>query len=713
MALTLGVYGDSLVCHNPVPQLVTVVSAQSFPSASTVPAANNLKRVNCAMSSLRLCFLHRFFVLTLLSALGTLAKPAKALIGFQPVSPEEMKMTSEPKAPGAMAIILFREVDRDDREHTTHEDDYFRIKILTDEGRKYADIEIPFLRQQNNVINIHARTIEPNGSVVDFSGQIFTKEIVKARGVKYMAKTFTMPNVQPGSILEYYYTIDMNDEYVGYDSHWILNHELYTKHAKFTLIPYDSDNPPLYLRFNWANLPPGTSQPAVAPNHVVSLEVSDIPAFQTEDYMPPENELKARVDFIYSEDAFEKDAETYWKKRGKKLNGAMEGFIGKKGAMEQAVSQIVSPGDSEEEKLRKIYARVQQLRNTSYEVEKTEQEQKREKEKPANNVEDVWKRQTGDGVQLTWLFLALARAAGLDASGVWVSDRQNYFFNPSTMDGRRLDENVVLVKVSGKDEFFDPGAAFIPFGMLPWVESGVVGRKLDKDGGVWVQTTLPDSAASTTQRKAELKVDEATGGLEGKLTVTYTGLEAANRRIEEHLADDLQKKKYLEDEVKDSIPAASEVELTNQPDWKSSSPSMVAEFHVKIPGWVAGAGRRALLTVGVFSAPEKHLFDHGDRAHPIYFSFPFRREDEVSVDLPLGWQVSSVPVPQNQVGHVVGYMLQAENNKGTLEIKRMLNIDFLILDQKYYPALRTFFQQVRSSDEQQVMLQPAASSASH
>jgi len=67
-----------------------------------------------------------------------------ASVGFQPVSPEELRMTQEPLAPGASAIILFRQVDRDDRGQTAHEDNYFRIKILTEEGRKYGDIEIPF-----------------------------------------------------------------------------------------------------------------------------------------------------------------------------------------------------------------------------------------------------------------------------------------------------------------------------------------------------------------------------------------------------------------------------------------------------------------------------------------------------------------------------------------------------------------------------------------
>jgi hypothetical protein len=36
---------------------------------------------------------------------------AKASVGFLPVSPDELKLTSEPQAPGAPAIILYRQVE--------------------------------------------------------------------------------------------------------------------------------------------------------------------------------------------------------------------------------------------------------------------------------------------------------------------------------------------------------------------------------------------------------------------------------------------------------------------------------------------------------------------------------------------------------------------------------------------------------------------------
>ena len=661
------------------------------------------------MSTLRRFF--SFYVSFSILAIAIAAfAPAAWGMGFQAVSQEELKMTSEPKAPGAPAIILYRQVDRDDRGLTAHEDVYFRIKILTEEGRKYADVEIKYWKDVGSVVGIHARTIKPDGSIVDFGGKAFDKQIVKTHGEKYLAKTFTLPDVQVGGIIEYYYTTDFSEHFV-FDSHWILSDELYTKRAKFSLKPYDGENPPMNLHWN-GNLPPRIGQPAEAPNHVINLEATDIPAFQVEDYMPPENELKSRVDFIYSEDALEKDAATYWKKLGKKRNDQLESFIGKRKAMDQAVGEIVAAGDSPEVKLQKIYARVQQIRNTSYEVEKTEQEQKREKEKLPANVEELWKKQYGSGGELTWLFLALARSAGFEAYGMWVPDRQNYFFSPKTMDGRRLDANVVVVKLNGKDVFCDPGAAFTPFCMLPWVETGVNGLKLDKDGGSWLQTALPASTESGIQRKGELKLSD-TGELEGKVTITFTGLEASERRVEERLADETARKKYLEDEVKGSVPVGCEVELTNKPDWKSSTPPLVAEFTIKVPGWVAGAGRRALLPVGLFSAPEKHLFDHADRVQPIYFSYPFGRMDDVTIELPLGWQISTLPTPQKQDGRIITYSMQAENNKGTLHLNRTLNVDILLLDPKYYPALRNFFQVVRTVDEQQVILQPAAASASN
>ncbi len=197
-------------------------------------------------------------VFLVLAAVQYLPVAVRAGEGFQPISPEELKMTSEPLAPGAPAIILYRQVDRDDNGQTSHEDNYFRIKILTEEGRKYANIELPVVKGGYDVSRIRARTIRPDGSVAEFDGKVFEQSIVKSRGLKFLAKTFTLPDAQVGAILEYYYTYDFKEHWF-YESHWILSEELFTRRARFSLKPYHHDGSKFGVRWSWQNLPPATS----------------------------------------------------------------------------------------------------------------------------------------------------------------------------------------------------------------------------------------------------------------------------------------------------------------------------------------------------------------------------------------------------------------------------------------------------------------------
>jgi hypothetical protein len=162
--------------------------------------------------------------------------------------------------------------------------------------------------------------------------------------MKNLVKTFTLPDVQVGSIIEYFYTIDLSEHYI-YESHWILSDELFTKKAVFSLKPFKSNYLPVYLHWTWQGLPPG-SEVKQGADGIMRMEATNIPAFQTEDFMPPANEVKSRVDFIYSENSVEKDPNAFWRKVGKKRNDQLESFIGKRKVLEDAVAQIVSPSST-------------------------------------------------------------------------------------------------------------------------------------------------------------------------------------------------------------------------------------------------------------------------------------------------------------------------------------------------------------------------------
>ena len=634
--------------------------------------------------------------------------PSVQAEGWLPISPEELTMTGEPHAPGAPAILLYRQVDRDDNGPT--EAIYARIKILTEEGRKFADVEIPFYKGTEYVHSIQARTVHSDGSIVGFNSTIYDKPIIQARAVKLLAKTFTMPDVQVGSIIEYRYKHDFESGYV-FNSNWVLSQDLFTKYAKFSLDPYRR----YAMSYSWpAGLPPDTVPPKQE-HGKIRLETHNVPAFVTEEYMPPENEMKFRVDFIYIADtdsAPEKDPKVFWKKYGKRAYGRVDDFIDKRRAMAEALQQIVAPGDSPEEKLRKIYERAQRLRNTSFERRKSAQEEEREKLKSAGNVEDIWKNGYADGNQIAWLFLALVRAAGIPADPVIVSTRDVHFFNLNAMNPNDLNSNVVVVTLDGKELYLDPGTPFVPFGSLPWSETAVPGLRLAKDGGTWINTPLSHSKESRTERNARLQLTPS-GTLEGKVTVTYTGQEALWRRLEERNEDDADRKRFLEDQIKSDIPSGAEVELSNRPDWDSASQPLVAEYGLKLQGWAARAGQRSLLPVGLFGAQEKHAFQHTVRIHPLYFNFPHQSADTVSIELPAAWQVSSLPKPCNVDRTSLVYSASTEGKTGSLLLSRELKVDAMLVMTKYYPTVQDFFQTVRARDEEQVVLLAAKNAAGH
>jgi hypothetical protein len=629
---------------------------------------------------------------------------------WRPISQEELRMTSVPEAPGAPAVILYRQVDRDDSSNATHEYNYVRIKVLTEEGREQANVAVEFEKGKTTVVNVRARTIQPDGRISEFDGKTYEQMVEKTKGVKYLAKTFTLPDVHAGSIIEYHYMIDFADHWI-FDSHWLLSENIFTKHSVYTLKPYSRY--PWNCQWSWpAGLPKGAEPPKEGADHIVRMTADNIPAFVVEDHMPPQNELKFRVVFTYRDEPFDSDVDKYWKQFNKKRSGQVEGFVDKRKAMEEAVAGIVSASDSPEAKIKKIYDRVQQIPNESYLPQKSEEERKREGIKENRDVEDIWKHQYGRGYELTWLFLGLARAAGFEAYPCMVSGRSEYFFHKERMNGAELNSNVVLVKVNGKDEYFDPGTAFAPYGLLPWAETGAMGLELNKNGGTWIQTTTPTSDDARMERVAQLKVTQE-GDLSGTLKVTYTGLEALDRRLRQRNEDETAHKKNLEDEVKGMIPAGSEVELTKGPDWKGGNLPLVAEFDVKVPGWLSSAGRRALLPTGLFSAPEKHMFEHASRVWPVYFHYPFRIADDIIVQLPEGWKVDSQPKDLDRDAKAVEYKLQVETNPGKVRIQRQLRSDVVMVDKENYPILRTFYQLVKTEDEQQVVLQPGGTSAAN
>src|SRR5207244_3319787 len=145
-----------------------------------------------------------------------------------------------------------------------------------------------------------------------------------------------------------------------------------------------------------------------------------------------------------------------------RLTERIENFIGSDRSVKAEALTITGDATTDEEKLKRIYDRVQKIRNLSYEPDKTEKEENREKLRENRGPGDVLSNGYGWRTEINRLFVALARGAGFTANVVRAATRDDLFFARQIPDSSQLDTELVIVNVGGKDRFLDPGTPFAP-----------------------------------------------------------------------------------------------------------------------------------------------------------------------------------------------------------------------------------------------------------
>ena len=263
------------------------------------------------------------------------------------------------------------------------------------------------------------------------------------------------------------------------------------------------------------------------------------------------------------------------------------------------MAQVTSASDSPEQKVRKIYAFIAGLENQSYIPYRPEQEQKVLGLKNNQGAEDVLRQRSGDHDELNRLFVSMVRAAGIPARMMRVPNRERTFFNQYLMSTHQFDGEIAIVQIAGKDVYFDPGSKYCPYGLLNWRYSGSEGlRQSATKGTEFGESTLNGYGEAMIQRLALLQLTDQ-GRVEGTIKVGYYGLEGMERRQLAGKTDAEGRKKLLEDEVKEWLPADAEVTLVGEPNWDTTEEHMAAHFKVSSPAAVS-AGKRWLVPIHLF-----------------------------------------------------------------------------------------------------------------
>jgi transglutaminase-like putative cysteine protease len=638
---------------------------------------------------------------------------------FKQPTPEELKMTADPKAPGADAVYLnVEEISNDPLHYQTL---YARIKVLTEKGKDLATVEVPYLRGGFKVTDVKGRTIHADGQIIPLVGKPDDLLVQKKGDREIGRKVFNLPSVEVGSILEYRYQIDHGDYYSSPE--WEVQKKYFVHSAHYQFTPFKSFMPgaheatSMYLVDSrgrtvnsliwWAKLPEGVTIVSNAGGYY-SADVTDVPPTPDEEYMPPIDSFLYKVFFYYKSAG---NAGEFWTSEAKEWSKDVDKFVEQSKTIREAVAGLIAPTDKEEEKARKLYAAVQALDNTDYSRKKGESELKQLKQKEAKHAEDTWKLKGGDSEDIAMLYLAMARSAGLTAYAIKVVSRSRGVFDVSYMSLSQLNDTLVLLSIDGKPVLVDPGEKMCSFGTVNWRHSGAGGLRQSGEGPGYAVTPLQAYAGNTMRRDADIMLD-AHGQVSGSIRITTTGQESLKWRQRALEIDEAELKKEYDKSLEAIIPDGVEAHLDHFLGLDNPDTLLMEVINVK--GTLGtSTSKRLLLPATFFESRQRMSFVSAEkRLESVDMLYADRIDEDVTYHLPEGVAVEGAP-KDTQVpwqGHAI-YGLKTTTQPGVVTVNRQFVRAFTLAKPDEYQDLRGFYQKVTAADQQQLVLTTSAQPA--
>ena len=403
--------------------------------------------------------------------------------------------------PDADVIILLNQFSHDisptgQSRYTTHQ----IVKLLTRRGiEKYDDIAIPYQpnSQQLNV-NI-ARTITPDGTIVQPSDEGYN-EVTPPGLLSYniysdlVWKVISMPALSPGAIIEYQVTFqDIASESIGKQT-WFwggfnFQSTVPTLQAHYALrLPED-------LKFRWkthnCELTPQMLQASETTTYVWSA--TDIPAIDEETGMPAVNDVAMRLSYSSLESWDE--VYTWYKDLAKDRYHADH-------AIQSVVDRLTESISKTEDRIRAIYNFVAtKIRYVGIELGQSAYQPS-----PAS---EVMTNLYGDCKDKTTLLITMLDLVGVKAFPVLLS--------PSPYE--RLDtdlpslgqfSHMITAVPNSKDNYIwlDATSNTCSFRDLPDVNQGRKGFLIGDETGIFIDIPISPAGANQLILETDMRLDE-------------------------------------------------------------------------------------------------------------------------------------------------------------------------------------------------------------
>jgi len=646
-------------------------------------------------------------LLTLLVCFAAVSPVANAGDEWRAVDPAELALKTPTVEKDADAEALFWEVRLDDSQQEEFSlKHYLRIKIYTERGKEtQSKVDLPYLGS-TRIKDIAARVIKPDGTIVELKKEdVFDRTIVKASGVKLKAKSFALPGIEPGAIIEYHWR-EVHPGGSANRQRLQFQREIPVANVTYYLKPFQGMG---YLPYRL-----GEAHFVKDRDGFYKFTATNMPAVREEPQAPPENELRSWV-FLYFTEATKLDADKYWSDYGRRLYEGTKDMMKADGEVKNAIAGIIGDAGDPQEKLRRIYDFCRtKIMNTSDDASGLTDDE-RKKLKDNKSPGDTLKRGQGSGTDIDLLFAALARAAGFDARLAFSGNRDDLFFKKDVFaNSYFLGSSFIAVKVGEKWQFFSPAEKYTDFGMLGWPEESQPALVLDSKEPFWVVTPLSAPEKSQAKRTGTFRLLED-GTLEGDVKIEYSGHLGFDKK--EYNDDDSpqQREDTLKESVKKHLSTAelSEIKIENVTD---PIKPFTYSYHLRVPGYAQRTGKRLFLQPSVFSHGAGALFPAATRKYDIYFHYPWSEKDHITIELPPGFALDNADAPQSITPEMTQQICADKIKIGSDGHVLVFDREFffggresLLFPASTYTAIKRLFEVMSVNDDHTITLKQTAS----
>lgn len=636
-------------------------------------------------------------LLLLVPLAGAAAPKEQTALSIEPgpdaMTPVESRIEADPASGIQHGVIVLEEtVFKESMDAYTVISHHVRAKILSNEGRSLADVEIPVYDRRSNLKRWWGKTILPDGTVIPFLESQLTEQVAaKTAAGKSIVLKAALPGVVPGAVIDYGYVV--SGVPIPYSRRIFLQRtwpvrllRLRWEPSTFMASAYSA------TQTNGKNIRFSNDSLSVK---VVAEDMTPVP---DEPHMPPAEEVRASVTFYYSDGR--KPAE-FWDVKAKNIERVLKSYLGGTGTIREWLDTVSIPADAPTEaKLDRVYAWIAaNIKNTSL-LSAEEEERRSGDEDESERVKEILLKREGEGWQLDGLFAGAARALGAEAYLAFATDRTDHFWNPNVPSFEQFNYRFVAFRLPGEPDeafrFVDAGSG-LPFGQVPWPATGGTALICTPKGAVRKVIAPAGPRENRADTIVRISFSEGNESILAKWSRAAQGASGMSTR--RWLRDlDLPDRRQRLEELCGGTGSAS-VLSADAPglDTTSEPFRLECELEVGESGLGEDIGTYSFSLVGAWwpalpelTSPERRL--------PIIFDHPELEIVSLDLSAPDGFSPSAPPAPVEVSSPFGRYQFVAKPIEGGFHVDRGFSLFPLVVKTEDYAALREFLQQVRNAD---------------